>query len=225
MIKKHNTSIYFEKSISLFDIHFTTKSNIIDVLYKKGALKVFFLNQAFSQYDHYPEEYNKNFDFDVLFIGSAEQKRYESMCYLAENGININVFGNAWGTAKYPSVKNLVIHRKPLIEEKYRQAISSSKINLCFLRKMNDDLQTARSIEIPGCKGFMIAERTDEHIKLFKEDIEAVYFSNNKELLEKVIFYLDNENLRKEIQANGFKKVIKFRYHYDDMVNRIISHC
>ena len=72
------------------------------------------------------------------------------------------------------SQKNLIIHNKPLEGKLYREAISNSKINLCFLRKANDDLQTDRTMEIPACKGFMIAERTNEQIKLFKEDIEAV---------------------------------------------------
>lgn len=221
MIKKHNSSVFFERSIGIYDIHFTTKSIIIDKLYKKGAKKVVYLNQAYSKYDHFPEPYNKDYDFDVLFIGSGEKERYLSLCFLAKKGIRVNVFGGIWG--KFSSIPNLIIHRKPLTGKKYRQAITSSKINLCFLRKINNDIHTARSIEIPSCNGFMIAERTKEHIELFEENLEAVYFSSNEELFEKVNYYLRNETERKRIANNSYKKVINFNLSYDDVLKKIIS--
>ena len=221
MVKRHNTSLFFNKSIPLFDVHFTTKSNIIKELYNKGAKKVVFLNQAYSKYDHYPEPYDKEYDYDIIFIGTAEKERYDSLCFLASNGLKIDVFGNRW--KNFPIIKNLKIHNKPLYGYKYRKAISSSKINLCFLRKINDDLQTARSIEIPACRGFMLAEMTDEHSKLFKEDSEAVFFSSNEELLNKVTYYLKNEKKREKIKNSGYKKVTKFNFSYDDVVKRIIS--
>ena len=220
MIKKHNSSIYFEKSIPLYDIHFTTKSNIIDKMYSMGAKKVVFINQAYSTYDHFPEKINPVFDYNVLFIGSSEIDRYESMCYLAKNGIKVTIFGNAWNS--YKEIQNLKIYKRPLIGEDFRKAITSSKISICFLRKINDDLQTTRSIEIPACRGFMIAERTKDHLKLFEENQEAVFFSNNLELLEKVKFYLKRKKLRNNIADNGFKKVTKFNYHYDDMIKKIL---
>jgi len=222
MIKKHNTSYYFENSIPEYDIHFTTKSNIINELYSAGAKKVKFLNKAFSIYDHFPEVYDKVFDYNVLFIGSAEDERYLYMKYLSENGIKVNIFGNMWGN-KYKSNENLIIHRKELIGLNYRKAISSSKITLCFLRKINDDLQTDRTMEIPACRGLMLAERTEEHLKLFKEGIEAVYFESKEELLEKVKFYLKNVKLADQIKKNGYEKCINSKYNFDEMIRKILN--
>ena len=100
-----------------------------------------------------------------------------------------------------------------LYSDNYVKALQSFKISLCFLRKMNFDQQTTRSVEIPACGGFLMAERTNEHLSLFEENKEAVYFSSNKELLEKCKFYLKNDTERKQI----IKMVIK------DAFNQVIQ--
>ena len=222
MLKKHNSSIYFDLSLKLYDIHFTTKSNIVNDLYKLGAKKVVFLNKAYSKEYHYPVSVKDKYKFDVLFIGTAERQRYNYMQYLAKNGIKVNIFGNLWNKS-FKSSENLIIHRKELINNDYRSAISSSLITLCFLRKINDDQQTSRSIEIPACKGFMIAEKTEEHLNLFKNEEEAVFFKNKNEMLELVLFYLENDDKREKIRERGYLRVINCNYSYDDMINKMIN--
>ena len=63
------------------------------------------------------------------------------------------------------------------------------KFHYVFLRKVNRDKITTRSIEIPACRGFMLAERTKAHENLFQENIEADLFSNNNELYEKIKYF------------------------------------
>ena len=164
------------------------------------------------------------YQFDVLFIGTAEKERIDSLNYLAQNGIKINIYGGGWNKVNKTTLhNNLVINEYDLIGSDYADAISCSKISLCFLRKINRDLHTSRSIEIPACKGFMIAERTNEHLDLFEENKEAVYFSNDCELLEKVKYYLENEKERLSISNNGYNKCVKKDYSYDNMVKKILG--
>ena len=77
---------------------------------------------------------------------------------------------------------NLVIENKGLYSEDYSKSFQAFKISLCFLRKINYDQQTTRTVEIPACGGFMIAERTAEHKAMFEEGKEAEFFSSNEEL-------------------------------------------
>lgn len=222
----HNRSIYYTLGVKFYDIVFTTKSYNVDELKKLGAKNVKFLYQAYSKKYHIPcEECNKTkFNYDILFIGMAEVERVKSLTYLAENGIKVYIYGGGWDKKIFLNLhKNLVIHPYDLTGYDYSNAISCSKISLCFLRKANHDLHTSRTIEIPACRGFMLAEKTQEHLDLFEEDREAVYFSSNEELLEKIKYYLKNKKERIEIANNGFLRCKNSGYSYDDSVKIILK--
>src|SRR5690606_38676558 len=112
---------------------------------------------------------------DVGFIGIWEKERCDSILYLARNGIKVKIFGGGkWND--YRGIDNLEI-LPPLYSDDYSKALQAFKISICFLRKLNFDLQTSRTMEIPACGGFMLAERTTEHMALFKEGKEAEFFS------------------------------------------------
>jgi len=222
----HNRSYYYTKGLKYYDEVFTSKSYNIEELKLLGARKVEFLYQAYSKKYHKPSENCEKVKHkaEVLFIGFAEKERFEDLNYLAQNGIKIEIFGSGWNKQEFQNHhKNLNITPKDLIGKDYSNAISCSKVSLCFLRKANRDLHTSRSIEIPACGGFMIAERTDEHKSLFEEDKEAVYFDSKEELLEKVKYYFEHEEKRQKIAQAGFERTRKSDYSYDNMVCRILD--
>ena len=102
-------------------------------------------------------------------------------------------------------------------------AVAHSKINLCFLRKGNRDLQTCRSIEIPAMGGFMIHERNAEIKDLLREDSEAVYFSDDEELVEKVSYWLSNERGRRSIASQGFEAISAGNFRHEDRLMSIFD--
>lgn len=87
---------------------------------------------------------------------------------------------------------------------------------------MNFDQQTTRSVEIPACQGFMLAERTQEHLNLFEENKEACYFSLNEELLEKCRYYLQHEDERMCIAKAGRQRCIDSGYSYKKRIEAVL---
>ena len=80
-----------------------------------------------------------------------------------------------------------------------------------------------RTFEIPACSAFMLAERTDEHLELFKEDKEAVYFTSTEELVDKVAFYLKHEAARRQIAEAGYRRLTTGGFTYWDRLVQILE--
>ena len=230
MYLTHNRSWYYTFGLKYYDLIVTQKSYNLksNELPSLGAKNILFQNKSYLPRIHKPYFNCKisKYNYDVLFIGSAENERFNSMCFLANNGISVNVFGSGWDKASYINnkPKNLNLNFKNILNQDYAEAISCSRITLCFLRKINRDLQTSRTVEIPACGGFMLAERTDEQLELFEEGLEAEYFSTDIELLEKVKFYLKNDKKRFEIAKNGRQKCISSGYDYQNRAREIINY-
>jgi hypothetical protein len=226
MFAKHNRSIYYTKSLPYYDIVFTTKTYNLEELKFLGASRTELFLDSYDEKTHYPisltADEMKIFNSDVCFIGTFEKDRAESVFFLAKNGIAVTVWGNGWGgwVGKNPKldVKNRAIYKQD-----YVKAICGAKINLCFLRKMNRDEVTSRSVEIPACGGFMLAERTKRHMEFFEEGKEVEFFGSNEELLEKTKKYLANETERKKIAEAGRLRCLKSGYSMREQLSAMIA--
>lgn len=229
MSQRHNQSLNFINSLPFYDYFVTTKSYIIENLKKMGAKEVLFVDNAYEDSFHFPrtltDHEKQKLGDDVGFIGAWEQERANSILYLAKNGIRVRV----WGGGKWKEYKNafdnLIIEDEGLFSEEYSKALSAFKISLCFLRKLNFDLQTTRTMEIPACGGFLMAERTSEHERLFEEGKEAAFFSTDEELLQKCQHYLSHEKERMIMIQAAHKKCIDAGYSNKKTVQAILLKC
>lgn len=227
MYAPHNQSRHFKKSLKMYDLYFTTKSYGVAELKSMGALTVIFLQNAFCLYTHRPMQVTKidreRFGGPVGFVGTFEKDRAASVHKLARNEVSIRIWGNGWGRERL-RYSNLNIMGRAIYGDDYATALCAFDINLCFLRKINRDLQTTRSIEIPACGAFMLAERTDEHLSLFEEGKEAEFFETDEELLDKVRYYLRHVDQRKRIADAGRERCIKSGYSYHDRIKDMMHH-
>lgn len=225
MFNLNNQTVDYLDCVPLYDYHITTKTYNVPELKDIRARKVIFVNNAFEPSVHkkiaLTEKEAIYYSADISFIGSFEADRFEQMLYLANNGIKIKIWGASW--RKQMNVhKNLEIIPVDYWGNEYVKIINATRINLCFLRKVNRDVQTTRSIEIPACGGFMLAERTNEHLTLFREAEEADFFDNKEELLSKILFYLSSSHLISQIADKGYKRCLTSGYSNDETIKKVL---
>lgn len=225
MMNPRNQSRQWRESIADFDFRVTTKSFNVPELLAMGARDVCFVDKAYSPEVHRPmpvtPESVARFGGDVGFIGWPEGARESSMRFLARHGVPVRVWG-PW--PRWKSAPSLRVEGRPLWTDDYATAISNFRINLGFLRRVNRDRHTTRSVEIPACGGFLLAERTDEHRRLFKEGVEAEFFDGDDELLDKVRFYLAHEEARARIAAAGRRRCVEDGYSNDHRLTSVLAY-
>jgi len=219
MYQRHNQSPQFRRHLPLYDLFFTTKTFGVAELRTIGCPRVAFHDNGYDPDTHRPLSLSAaeraGYGGPVGFIGSWEPQRARSIERLAAAGVAVRLWGVRWARACAPH-PNLRIESRELLGLDYARGLNSFDINLCFLRKLNRDRQTTRSVEIPACGAFMLAERTDEHLALFTEGVEAEFFGCDDELIDKVRFYLAHPEVRRRIAAAGLERCRAGRYGYDE---------
>ena len=78
-----------------------------------------------------------------------------------------------------------------------------------------------RTVEIPACQAFELSQHVPG-IKVFFEigkDMET--FKDNNELIEKIDYFLKNDNERNIIAKSGYKKAVKFTF--ENQVKKILE--
>ena len=154
--------------------------------------------------------------YDVCFVGNVHKVigRKEYLGFLADNGVNVEVFG-------YGTVGGVV--SRPEMNRIY----ASSKIGLSFAgvatgSGFNWDLSInkrigqikARPVEVAFTGSFVLAEYAPGIEDYFKIGEEIDIFRDKDELFSKVKYYLDNEAEREEMAAKAFKRAMN---DYDEV--------
>jgi hypothetical protein len=211
MMNPVHRSRWTEAAMGRFDLWVTTKSYNArpDEVPSLGVRRVLFVHNSYDRDLHAPFALAPGeaeaWGADVAFVGTWERPRADELLALAEAGLAVRVWGNGWSglAGRHPLLR---VEGRPAYGDDYRRVVAASRINLCFLRKGNRDLQTCRSMEIPAMGGFMLHERSAELATVFAADRETVYFSGAGELIATCRRWLADDPGRQRIAAAGRAK-------------------
>lgn len=217
MLQWHCSSFYFLRGLPSYDAFITTKSFGVEELRSAGCPMVVFSENAFDPATHRPVQGPEGGPIaqaiGVGFIGHHERARCRSIARLCDAGVPVTVTGPGWHRHRRALPANATI-LPPVYGTEYAARISATLINLGFLRKMNRDLQTQRTVEVPACAALLLAERTAEQQALFAEGVEADYFGDDDELIVKARHYLAHPAEAREIGEAGHRRCLVGRYSY-----------
>jgi len=214
----------YKKSIFEYDWIFSYRFKNIEDYKQLGYMKTSLLRSYYLKEKNF---YISNIEkkYDVIFIGHFENDgRDESIKYLLENNIDVQIYGTLWENSKYFNFfKKKMKNIKPIYED-YNLMINSARIALVFLSKLNNDTYTRRCFEIPATKTMMLGEYTkDLANNLFEEGKESEYFRTNEELLKKVKYYLEDNSRIDKIGNAGYKRLISDGHEVENRIEQIMK--
>jgi spore maturation protein CgeB len=102
------------------------------------------------------------------------------------------------------------------------QVFRSSKINLCPVLKANKTGIPLRALDIMGSGGFLLSAYQPELYEYFVDGQECVMYSSIEDAIAKAEYYLQHDDLRKEIAAAGVAR-IRESFRYEDRINLLLS--
>lgn len=216
----------FLRAIAEYDVHLVPRDVNVSEYTAAGARHVIRFHWAFDPATHHPlpvsEADRERLGGLVGFIGDWEPDRERSIRAVAAGGFDVRVWGTNWGKCRDPHPR-MRIENRPLWAREYALGICAFDINLGFLRKGNRDLSTTRSVEIPACAAFLLAERTSEHQALFAEGREAEFFGSDQELLEKVGWYAQHPEDRRRIAEAGHRRCLEGGYSNQERLSALVA--
>jgi spore maturation protein CgeB len=216
-------SRYFNRCIPLYDLLVTTKPFEVELYKQAGARDVMLVLQGYDN-RFAPTEPRRELESDVCFIGHCE--RHYARILRASRSVSqrLRIWGPKWRQYSWfhPWARNCVAGNG-IWGARYPLALASSQIALGLLSKQIPETTTTRTFEIPATGVFLLAERTEDHLKLFQESIEAEFFSNDDELKEKLIFYLNHDDLRQKIAVAGYERCRRSGYASRNQLEKVLA--
>jgi spore maturation protein CgeB len=202
---KKKWRLYLE-AVPHYDLLAVVRAVNVAEAFSLGAQKVLQVYMAVDELDG-PREITpqdrRRWSHDVLFIGTWMPERGPFLQELLDAGVPLAIYGNSWQKApEWPALQS-AWQGPAIYGDDYIKALQLAKVSLGLLSKGNRDLHTTRTFEIPYAGGLLCAERTSEHLQLYQEDVEAVYWSDVTECIEKCQKLLHDDKMRTDIAEKG----------------------
>jgi spore maturation protein CgeB len=212
-----------------FDLCVVVREQNVPEYRALGAKQVIKVWRSYDEIEHRPfmaeSDIAPEFRSDVSFVGTwiRGDERDAFLARLIQCHVPLTIWGDRWH--KSPAWKLLRPHwRGPSLSGRdYVAALQGAKVCLGLLSRGNRDRHTTRTVEIPYAGALLCAERTDEHLMLYREDREAVFWSDAEECADKCKALLADEHRRLEVRAAGASKVRSLGVGHEDICRVVLA--
>lgn len=141
--------------------------------------------------------------YDVSFIGMAYGNRRAHVRALARQGINVTCFGHGWPLGAVDLLDVSRVYRSSRVSLNFADSgLQMSGGTLWRSRQIK-----ARTFEVPGAGGFLLSEENPNLAKYFRIGEELVTYRDNRDLAQKIRYYLDHPDERDAIAWASHERV------------------
>lgn len=222
--------ITLRRAIPCYDLCVVVRPINVDECKQLGAVDVMNVWRRYDEVAHKEPPADvaipDQFKTDVAFIGYCinGEKRDRFIYELIQAGLTPAVWGDNWDRSEMWSKIKPYWRGGSLVGEDYVNAIRGAKVCLGLLSKGNRDEHTTRSLEIPYAGGLLCAERTSEHLALFEEGKEAIFWSSPQECAAQCRKLLSDAALRENVRSAGQRKVIDAHLGNEDLARQVLQY-
>jgi spore maturation protein CgeB len=214
------------RSIPHYDIYASTKRAIMSDVSRAGGRDVRYVRFGYKSSVHFPDPpvtaaERHRFCADVAFVGEGDADRVPFFASLSKAipNLNLALYGGLWD--RHRLLRRYF--RGSVRGRDFRMALAGAKIVVNLVRRDNRDDHVMRTFEGPACGAFMLNERTEAHLELFREGREAAYFESTAELVDKVRHYLAQDNERERIRQAGYTRAVTGGHSYGHRLSEILE--
>lgn len=183
-----------------FDLNLTaqSKTDVLKYQLMKSNVKFIFPGGNQNTFSSIKEVSWEKKDIDICFIGQNYGIRKEYIEFLRSHNINILVKGKGWAEGEVTFDEMLDIYSR-----------SKMILGFGFLGKTKRVALKGRDFEVPLTGIPYITSYCDELAEAFVGDKEILFYKDKVDLLDKITFYLNNQNNLKKIGEFGKLKSLK----------------
>jgi spore maturation protein CgeB len=217
----------YRRSLKFYDLCVVVRPDNAREALAAGAKRVLRVFMSSDEVTHAPRvltaQDRAKWDSDVLFLGTWFPERGPFLLELIQRGVPVSIRGSNWSKApEWPALRS-AWKGGPVIGDDYARAIQCAKVNIGLLSKGNRDLHTTRSLEIPALGGLLCAERTSEHLAMYQEGVEALFWDDAQECAAACMRALSNEAERQSIAAAGQRRNIANQIRNENVLSEILT--
>lgn len=225
--RDHNSWTNYLRALPEYDLVVVVREPNIQEAYASGAKRVLRVFMTANEVAHAPRVLTsldiERWRSEVLFVGTWMPERGGFLAALMKAGLPLTIVGDRWQKAPEWSTLKTAWRGGAVEGDDYARAIQCAKISLGLLSKGNRDLHTTRSIEIPCLGGLLCAERTSEHLKLYRESVDAIFWSDARECAEQCRKLLLDEPRRRSIAESGRRRCLENGLFESNVLNLILD--
>lgn len=218
----------YRASLAHYDLSIVMRPQNVAEAKVFGARGAVRMSRSADEVSHAPrpldEADHARWDSQVLFLGTWMPERGPFLLELIKLGVPLTIRGPHWHKAPEWLALKANWAGGALAGDDYAKAIQCARINLGLLSKENRDLHTTRSLEIPALGGLLCAQRTTEHLAMYREGEEALFWDDAAECAAQCRAVLADEARRAAIAAAGQRRVRQNGHYNETILAAIVDH-
>jgi spore maturation protein CgeB len=217
----------YRQSLPLYDLCIVVRAENVAEAKELGANDVMRVYRSSDEITHAPRALSEadraRWSADVMFLGTWFPERGPFLVELAKLGVPLTIRGANWNKAPEWRMLQSFWKGGPLHGDDYAMAIQCAKVNLGLLSKGNRDLHTTRSLEIPALGGLLCAERTPEHLEMYVEGEEALFWRDAEECAAVCRAVLRDDARRERIAAAGHARSLMNGHSNENVLRSVLE--